>query len=137
MKIQVNTLSGIALDYAVAVALGYSDFDSDELGNLSFCGRRGNFDFLNLREFRPSSNWKDGGSLIETQGIHLEPTASSDKSPGFVWSAIPYWKLCRVGVTTPQRGKSPLEAAMRSYVASQFGEDVEIPEAVLGELKGE
>ena len=136
MKIQVNTLSGIALDYAVAVALGYSDFEYD-LGDLYFHKRQGVFDFLILRDFQPSLKWEDGGRLIETQGIHLEPTASSDKSPGFTWTAITYWKRCRVGVTTPQRGKTPLEAAMRSYVASQLGEDVEIPEAALGELKGE
>lgn len=135
MKTQVSTLSGIALDYAVAVALGYSDFEIDELGNLFFHERRGNFDPMNLREFSPSSNWEDGGRLIETQGIYLVPATTSNKPGGFGWSAIPTWERCKVAVLLPQRGKSPLEAAMRCYVASQFGEEVEIPEGVLGEMK--
>ena len=135
MKIEVNTLSGIALDYAVAVALGYSDFEHDELGNLFFHERRGNFDFLNLRGFRPSSKWEDGGRLIETQEIRLEPIPTGDEFPVVVWTAIASWKRCGMGPLTLQRGKTPLEAAMRSYVASQLGEEVEIPECVFGEME--
>ena len=73
MKIQVYTLSGIALDYAVAVALGYSDFEHDELGSLYFHERWGNFDLLNLRGFRPSRKWRDGGPIIDSlKGFELK-----------------------------------------------------------------
>lgn len=118
------------------MALGYSDFEYD-LGDLYFHKRQGVFDFLILRDFQPSRKWEDGGRLIETQEIHLEPITTGDEYQNVVWSAIASWKRCGMGDVMPQRGKTPLEAAMRSYVASQLGEDVEIPEAALGELKGE
>ena len=130
MKIQVNTLSGIALDYAVAVALGYSDFECDELGNLLFHERWENLDFLNLREFRPSNKWKYGGPIIDSlKGFELK-----------LWLEARREDCCEAHIHNYEGdwiafGPTPLIAAMRNYVASQLGEEVEIPETVLGEMK--
>lgn len=67
--------------------------------------------------WQPSTDWSQGGPIIEREGIR---TFEKDG----VWNA-----------DTPRRspfcwftGHTPLIAAMRCYVASKLGEEVEIPE---------
>jgi hypothetical protein len=66
--------------------------------------------------FQPSTEWADAGPIIERERIHLVawPTAE--------WGAS---VDPRIGMTT--NGKTPLIAAMRAYVASKFGREVELP----------
>jgi len=67
--------------------------------------------------YNPSTDWAQGGAIIEREGMQLwkggEWCASLDQSfnpPDF------------------QTGTTPLIAAMRCYVASKLGDEVEIPE---------
>lgn len=64
--------------------------------------------------FSPSTNWTHGGPIIEREKIDLKclPT----KQGGFIWR------------TACADGPTPLIAAMRCYVASKLGDDIEIPE---------
>lgn len=62
-----------------------------------------------------SSNWLLGGPIIEREGINLSSVA------GITWCAD---GPVRVGFYAP----TPLIAAMRCYVASKLGDEVEIPE---------
>jgi hypothetical protein len=64
-----------------------------------------------------STDWAKGGLIIEREGIsigcHLD---------GAEWFAKNYW------AEHEQSGSTPLIAAMRCYVASELGDEVEIPE---------
>ena len=61
----------------------------------------------------PSINWSQGGPIIERESINLV------KMHGHEWHAD-----CGKVATGP----TPLIAAMRCYVASKLGDEVEIPE---------
>ena len=70
----------------------------------------------------PSNNWEQGGPIIEREGItvkHVLPTMTDSR-----WQASMYQKAGRnEGIAN-----TPLIAAMRCYVASKLGDEVEIPE---------
>ena len=78
-------------------------------------------DFGNV--FAPSINWAQGGPLIERELIALSPYLYTDDA----WQAT---------LATPDKhycdyGPTPLIAAMRCYVASKLGDEVEIPKELL------
>lgn len=65
--------------------------------------------------YAPSTNWSQGGPIIEREEIETRKANSKE------WGA---WKD-GVGCI---HGPTPLIAAMRCYVASKLGDEVEIPE---------
>jgi len=67
----------------------------------------------------PSTNWAHGGPIIERERMRLMHTEELGKNP---WSAI------LAGAHYAEFGPTPLIAAMRCYVASKLGDEVEIPE---------
>ena len=103
---KTNELSGAALDWAVAKCEGVDDkfWDDDRL-----C-------FLNEwdEDIEPSTNWAQGGAIIERERIELE-------HDGFVWWA-------RIKADEDYSGPTPLIAVMRCYVASKLGDEVQLPE---------
>jgi hypothetical protein len=68
--------------------------------------------------FAPSTDWAQGGPIIERERIELR----GDGDEGW----IAYDNL-----NPTQKGPTPLIAAMRCYVASKLGEEVEVPDEVL------
>ena len=72
-----------------------------------------------------SSKWAQGGPIIEREGISIVQQGDAAE-----WVASVYnytegdWHLHTTGPT-------PLIAAMRCYVASKFGDTVEIPDQLL------
>jgi len=106
LKVKTSELTGAALDWAVAKCEGdvWAAPDGELLG--SAVG-------LNY-----STNWTQGGPIIERE--RLCPCPSSTVV-GSAWSATDL-----TGHIT-HFGPTPLEAAMRCYVASKFGDTVEIP----------
>lgn len=117
MKIKTQDLTGPALDWAVAKCKGIA---TDKWG-VAWVPMR-NQEHFNER-FAPSTNWLQGGPIIEREGISVVPFDD------YRWEA-----RCAVAVQrTParfveRRGPTPLVAAMRCYVASRLGDEVEIPE---------
>ena len=103
-------LSGAALDWAVANCEGLVSIDTKNLFEPWYL----------LRDYIPSTNWAQGGPIIEREGFQVLHVQGGDN---------PVWK-----VESPrairQYGPTPLIAAMRCYVASKLGEEVEIPEEV-------
>ena len=71
-------------------------------------------DYGNPHDWNPSSNWAQGGPIIEREliGIAYFPDG---------WQAQ-NWQ----GIHNTQTGNTPLIAAMRCYVASKLGETVSV-----------
>ena len=94
MKIKTSELIGAALDHVVL------QLDGDNPS----CG------FY-------STDWADGGPIIEREKINLW-------TEGYDWEATQYGKW-------QEWGPTPLIAAMRCYVASKLGDEVDVPEMCL------
>ena len=69
-------------------------------------------------EYYPSTDWAQGGPIIEREGIDLQYQGGDNDK----WAADMFGAECSV------YGDTPLIAAMRCYVASKLGDEVEIPE---------
>ena len=75
-----------------------------------------------LHSYTPSTDWAQGGPIIERKRIGIVP--SEDDANVWVGSMFePDWKFNRTGPT-------PLIAAMRCYVASKLGDEVEVPDGL-------
>lgn len=128
MKHPTATLEGANLDYAVAKALGYTILDTDHAWEI-FDGE----DYLGgipltkidrpeariaLHTFRPSTSWSLGGPIIERERLSLE---------WFGGNNPPDWRASDSDDDFTKFAPTPLIAAMRCFVASKLGEEVEIP----------
>ena len=118
MKIKISELNGAALDWAVAKCEGvevhmtrggWYVFDSEVHPEFS-----NEYNDSKMHSFKPSTNWAQGGPIIERERIEVRDYG------GDAWSAYDYIHPIQIGPT-------PLIAAMRCYVASKLGEEVEIP----------
>lgn len=121
MKTKVSEASGPVLDWMVKTAAGFS-FD----GKIWSDGRG----YYYLHSDSPSTNWSQGGRIIEREKISTsydgywvyDPTDPEDN--GERWFAEDPGGRCN---SYCRYGPTPLIAAMRCYVASKLGDDVEIP----------
>jgi len=111
-KMKVSELTGVALDWAVAKAIG---------------------------EYKPvavpnySTEWAQGGPIIERERVDLF-TEKGTTPDSWVASIAQYQNGHRlVGWRLHQYGPTPLIAAMRCYVASKFGDEIEVPNELTGE----
>lgn len=66
-----------------------------------------------------STNWAQGGPIIERERLLIQPEIGKEGC-GNAWSAIAITGFEMYGPT-------PLIAAMRCFVASKLGDEVEIP----------
>jgi hypothetical protein len=121
MKHKVSELEGALLDAAVAKAEGLKAWITDFGDGAPWCAADiENEAGVSGATFAPSSAWKQGGPIIERERIMVGPeTEFADGS----WE----WEACMWSPSTPAHGPTPLTAAMRAYVASKFGEEVELP----------
>ena len=95
---KTSELSGAQLDWAVAKAEGYPDEDISV-------------------DWNYSTDWRLGGSLIEREGIQIQKHRSG-------WVALP--EDAQFSEEEYQEGPTILIAAMRCYVASKLGEEVDM-----------
>ena len=117
MKIKTSELTGPALDWAVAKCKGQALLDPNN-NEWEYCwnllgDNSGNYYF-------PSSDWSQGGLLMERERISLRAGHSG-------WWVASILNL-NDDATFSMGGSTPLIAAMRCFVASKLGEEVEIPE---------
>ena len=102
---KTSELTGTALDWAVTTAERYdSEFDSDEPSPI--WGMWG-----------WATDWAQGGPIIEREMITLEWTGED-------WVSY-------IGRNAKFFDPKPLVAAMRCHVASQLGDEIEIPKELL------
>jgi hypothetical protein len=80
---------------------------------------------LDWISFKPSTNWSQGGPIIEREALLVGPSIGH-RPIGSQWTAI------KMGVlkseTCRSTGLTMLTAAMRCYVVSKLGETAEVPE---------
>ena len=111
---KTSELQGAALDWAVAKCEGAETWN--DCCQILLVG--------DDEPYHPSTNWEQGGPIIEREGISLEYACADYK---WLWVA---YKLGRPDEDNPQNDNSPLIAVMRCYVASKLGDEVEIPEGL-------
>jgi hypothetical protein len=116
MELKTSELTGSALDWAVAKCEGFNatQYESKRLAILH---RR---DDAQPRAFVPSSDWSQGGPIIERERITLECTSDTG------WFTAEFRSNDKNRF--PAYGPSPLVAAMRCYIASKLGDTVTIPD---------
>lgn len=123
IKVKVSEASGPVLDWMVERALGTHWSDN---GYFVFryigCGPNG---FISSKpQWNYSTDWAQGGPIIEREGIWVsDPTG--DVLHLRQWGAL--WH----GNLHDTRGPTPLIAAMRCFVASKLGDEVDVPEELL------
>ena len=122
MKIKVSEASGPVLDWMVAKCEGLATNDYGEVLE---------------RQPRYSTNWAQGGPIIEREGILLRPLRRPGHSMDGQWLAMFDGENTGTMVQWVKRtdwhrhywsGDTPLIAAMRCFVSSKLGDEVETPE---------
>lgn len=72
-------------------------------------------------QYQPSTDWAQGGPIIEQENIAIRKWAATG------WEADK-WNFKFAAVTN---GPTPLIAAMRCYVESKLGKEIELPEELV------
>lgn len=154
-KHKVAELEGILLDAAVSMAdpkcegctlerVPVGDGLPEHFVGRADCGAcyyiiRGRWTFVaalkrlypHAMHYAPSRQWEDGGQLIERERITL---IAPDERPDQLSDPLIEWTAAKYAVDDSEdeseyeaSGVTPLVAAMRCYVASKFGDEVELP----------
>lgn len=140
---EVASLEGVMLDGAVARALGcevasnMADIGraiTGEMAPVMFVTTGGRLGVAGVgpgqnSEWAPSRDWRQGGPIIEKEQIMLCSPEVIDRP---FWQAVMYPVSAdgRKGKESSEvmaKGGSALVAAMRAFVTSRFGEEVDLP----------
>lgn len=124
---RTSELTGAALDWAVAKC-------EAQKSETSYVRTVAGKLFINsplnpigpLRNFCPSTDWAQGGPIIEREKIGFNWVVSNYLHVTGCWSA-------HIPQTNGKilYGPTPLIAAMRCYVASKLGDEVDVPKELL------
>jgi hypothetical protein len=132
MKIKTSELTGAPLNWAVAKVRGFLEPMHDEPRPrvVVHTDKFGTFVWFNPQDygrygpedFAPSTDWQLAGLIIEEERISLTPR-------DWGWDALYHDRLFEEdGTEHLMAGASPLIAAMRCYVASKLGDEVDVPD---------
>lgn len=114
VRVKVQDLGGDALDWAVLVSLYPIMVESNPKAAIA--------------TFKPSSTWMSGGPIIEQMRPTFRPEEDGVRA-SVVWFDTSLQKQRGVSAF----GGTYLVAAMRCYVASKLGDEIEIPVELLPE----
>jgi len=120
---KTSELTGAALDWAVAICDGWREVTTNNSLMLKRVDASGAHTAYRFVEDLPySQNWGFGGPIIEHELIDLYVSTRSG------WQAIAQ-DGSDAGIPLFQEtGPTPLIAAMRVFVSSKLGDEIEIPE---------
>jgi hypothetical protein len=124
---KTNELTGAALDWAVAKCEGLLAFGyKDDMGLLLITLSTGEAEY-----FKPTLDWAQGGPIIERERISVSKPINS-----LTWVATMHYQNEDTDdvMWAEETGTTPLIAAMRCYVASKLGDEVEIPSELTDEV---
>lgn len=110
MRVKTSELSGAELDWAVAHC-DYTDPDT-----CSF--------IVSHDGFRPSADWAQGGPIIEREKINI---AKVGRSLDDAMAPHPDCWCAHIDGVWAMYAETPLIAAMRCFVASKLGDEVDVP----------
>lgn len=148
MKIKTSELQGAALDWAVTAA---TEVQFSEYRAVKICRFEATTPAWIEREnspgsapyfhrYSPSTDWAQGGPIIEREGIQLRSIRREGHALNGHWLAMKADGNTGSMVQWVKRtdwrnhffeGQTPLIAAMRCYVNSKLGEYVEVPDELL------
>jgi hypothetical protein len=123
MKIQTISLTDTALDWAVATSDGLFENGMASIKDgLVYVSDHG--------VFKPSLDWAIGGPIIQDQLISIVLARPAEDGRPALWYANKYLGL----ITAPPRthGPTALVAAMRCFVQWKMGDEVEVPDDLVG-----
>jgi hypothetical protein len=111
VRTKTGELEGSALNWAVGIAFN----PSPEWG-----------------EWKPATNWAQGGPIIEQERIEVRESKGR-------WIAMWWADNSGMAKNPAQRfefnymtkGPTPLVAAMRAYVASKLGDEIDVPDELV------
>jgi hypothetical protein len=118
MKVKTSELTGPALDWAVARCEG----EAVHMVKGQLEAR------WTENGWKPSTDWAQGGPIIERERISLESLYGVGTGEN-VWLAVRE----EHPAVSEMLGPTPLVAAMRCYVASQIGDEVDVPEVLFSD----
>jgi hypothetical protein len=136
MKVRVSEATGPVLDWMVAKAM-WGEVAIGTFGPLfrPSAQFKAPCRYGRSIRFKPSTDWSQGGPIIEREGIAIDCVRCEGEVASWV-AALPYVNEdddddddeVRYSEET---GPTPLVAAMRCFVVSRLGEEVEVPEELL------
>lgn len=124
---KTSELTGAALDWAVAKCEGHDTL-------ITYAPMQVLYEPKGKRSwyvYRPSTNWSQGGPIIEREMIQLTPKCMVNPLHGWAAAYRSFDEDDDVYALHRKRGKTPLIAAMRCYVASKLGDAIEVPTELL------
>jgi hypothetical protein len=136
---KTSKLTGAALDWAVAKCAWEPErvfLYGEPVKHVRVANRPDIAHEYNLSiYYTPSTDWGQGGPIIEREELSIEPQYTS----GGLECWVSYGHNLRYndhgnyiqGSDNRQYATTPLIAAMRCYVASKLGDEVEIPQELL------
>ena len=120
MKIKVSEATGAQLNWMVAKCEGVETVVNMQADGTQYLWRRDNRPLLGNRLYAPTTDWAQGGPIIERERINLRASGAGD------------WVASTHDLPHPERlvqqGDTPLIAAMRCFVVSKLGDEVEVPD---------
>ena len=125
--IRVSELSGAWLDYWVARAEGTDavvlEVRAIQRSTELHCVQLG----APAQALNYSTSWEKGGPIIELEHIQLwHRVETGDGNDWHATCSVPWSRFEKAGFEETESGSTPLVAAMRAYVASNYG--TEVPE---------
>jgi hypothetical protein len=121
MKIKTSELTGAALDWAVAKAEGLRVAYIDD--GITQCLLQ-----IDGGRYAPSTDWSQGGPFIEREKISVALGENETEWEAVTEAALGSMFGTRLCGEHWHHGPTPLIAAMRCFVASKLGDEIELPE---------
>lgn len=120
MKLKTSEARGAVLDWMVAKCEGHLEsrrvvLDLEYLAGDDPVRLEPQLSTYYSSAYAPSTDWRVGGPIIEREGINLTDG----------------WSAYTENLRNLQQGPTPLIAAMRCYVASRLGDEVDVPDDLL------
>ena len=129
MKIKVSDAKGAALDWLVAKCdgrrMGFTPGGGLEVRGRTESGEELPEQWDMWMPWHPSTDWSQGGPIIEREQINVGLAANNT-----AWIASMAHLPTSRQDKTRGYGPTPLIAAMRCYVFSKLGEEVDVPDAL-------
>jgi len=121
MKVKTSELQGAALDRAVAKCEGFCPFSDGISWIIEDAGA-----YKKLPEY--PTDWAHGGPILEREDISV---AKVGRSLDDAMAPHPDCWCAHIDGVFAVYGPTPLVAAMRCYVASKLGAEVDVPDELI------